>query len=128
MDEYTLSFLWYLIIGVCVIFYAALDGFDLGVGIMNFFTKKDAERRIFLNAIGPVWDGNEVWFVILVGASLAGFPKAFATLSAALYVPITLLLVGIIFRAVAIEFRGKVHHAAWRSIWDWFFALSSIFI
>ena len=65
MSEFTLSFLWYLIIGICVVFYVALDGFDLGVGIMHFFTRKDAERRVFLNAIGPVWDGNEVWLVVL---------------------------------------------------------------
>ena len=63
----------YLVIGFCVIFYVALDGFGLGVGIMNFFTKKDQERRIFLNSIGPVWDGNEVWLVIVGGALFAGF-------------------------------------------------------
>ncbi len=72
MSELTLSLLWYLVIGVCVIFYVALDGFDLGVGIMHFFTKKDEERRVFLNAIGPVWDGNEVWLVVFGGRTFRG--------------------------------------------------------
>ena len=72
MNESILPFLWYLIIGVCVVFYVALDGFDLGVGMLHFFTKKDEERRIFLNAIGPVWDGNEVWLVVFGGALFCG--------------------------------------------------------
>ena len=92
MSEFTLSFLWYLVIGACVIFYVALDGFDLGVGIMHFFTKKDEERRIFLNAIGPVWDGNEVWLVTAGGALFAGFPDVYATVCSAFYMPIMLLL------------------------------------
>lgn len=125
---FNLPAVWFLVLGLVMMGYVILDGFDLGVGILHLFVRKNEERRVFLNAIGPVWDGNEVWFVVLVGASMAGFPGAFATLSAALYVPITLLAVGTIFRAVAIEFRGKVHHARWRSIWDWLFALSSMVI
>ena len=65
MSEQTLALLWYLIVGVSVVFYVALDGFDLGVGMLNIFNKKDQERRLFLNAIGPVWDGNEVWLLLL---------------------------------------------------------------
>jgi len=124
----TLPFLWYLVIGVCVIFYVALDGFDLGVGIMNFFTKKDEDRRIFLNAIGPVWDGNEVWLVIVGGALFAGFPGVYATLFSGFYNLCMLLLAGLIFRAVAIEFRSKRASPRWRSIWDAVFSLSSLFI
>ena len=77
IHERLLSFalLWYLVIGVSVIFYVALDGFDLGVGMMNFFTKKDEERRVFLNAIGPVWDGNEVWLVIVGRRAVRRLPR-----------------------------------------------------
>ena len=107
MSDFTLSLLWYLVIGAAVIFYVALDGFDLGVGIMHFFTRKDEERRVFLNAIGPVWDGNEVWLVIVGGALFAGFPDVYATLFSGFYELCMLFLAGLIFRAVAIEFRSK---------------------
>lgn len=128
MSESTLSFLWYLIIGLSVIFYVALDGFDLGVGIMNFFTKKDAERRVFLNAIGPVWDGNEVWLVIVGGALFAGFPDVYATLFSGFYNMCMLLLAGLIFRAVAIEFRSKRTSMRWRFTWDAVFSTASLLI
>ena len=77
---FTLSFIWYLVIGIAIIFYVALDGFDLGTGMLHLFTKTDRDRRVFLNAIGPVWDGNEVWLVIVAGGLLAGFPPVYATL------------------------------------------------
>lgn len=128
MSEFTLSLLWYFIIGVCVIFYVALDGFDLGVGIMNFFTKKDEERRVFLNAIGPVWDGNEVWLVIVGGALFAGFPDVYATLFSGFYNLCMLLLAGLIFRAVAIEFRSKRESKRWRKTWDATFSIASLVI
>lgn len=128
MSEFTLSFLWYLVIGVCVIFYVALDGFDLGVGIMHFFTKKDEERRIFLNAIGPVWDGNEVWLVIVGGALFAGFPDVYATLFSGFYNLCMILLAALIFRAVAIEFRSKRRTKRWRFTWDAIFSIASLII
>jgi cytochrome bd ubiquinol oxidase subunit II len=128
MSEFTLSFLWYLVIGVCVIFYVALDGFDLGVGIMHFFTKKDDERRIFLNAIGPVWDGNEVWLVIVAGALFAGFPDVYATLFSGFYDFCMILLAALIFRAVAIEFRSKRKTRKWRFTWDAIFSIASLLI
>ncbi len=128
MSEFTLSFLWYLVIGASVIFYVALDGFDLGVGIMNFFTKEDAERRVFLNAIGPVWDGNEVWLVIVGGALFAGFPDVYATLFSGFYNLCMLLLAALIFRAVAIEFRSKRRSKKWRFTWDAVFSVSSLLI
>ncbi len=128
MSESLLPFLWYLIIGVSVIFYVALDGFDLGVGMMNFFTKKDSERRVFLNAIGPVWDGNEVWLVIVGGALFAGFPDVYATLFSGFYDLCMILLAGLIFRAVAIEFRSKRPSKQWRSTWDAVFSISSFVI
>ncbi len=128
MSEFTLSFIWYLVIGASVIFYVALDGFDLGVGIMNFFTKQDAERRVFLNAIGPVWDGNEVWLVIVGGALFAGFPDVYATLFSGFYNLCMLLLAALIFRAVAIEFRSKRKSMKWRFTWDAVFSVSSLVI
>lgn len=128
MNELGFSFLWYLVIGVCVIFYVALDGFDLGVGILNFLTKKDEERRVFLNAIGPVWDGNEVWLVIVGGALFAGFPDVYATLFSGFYNLCMILLMGLIFRAVAIEFRSKRASMKWRFTWDAVFSISSLII
>jgi cytochrome bd ubiquinol oxidase subunit II len=128
MDASILPLLWYFIIGVCVIFYVALDGFDLGVGIMNFFTKKDEERRVFLNSIGPVWDGNEVWLVIVGGAMFAGFPDVYATLFSGFYYLCMLLLAGLIFRAVAIEFRSKRKSKNWRMTWDAIFSSASLLI
>ncbi|MBI2811240.1 MAG: cytochrome d ubiquinol oxidase subunit II, partial [Candidatus Melainabacteria bacterium] len=128
MSDFTLALLWYYIIGISVVFYVALDGFDLGVGIMHMFTKKDEERRVFLNAIGPVWDGNEVWLVIVGGALFAGFPDVYATLFSGFYSFCMLFLAGLIFRAVAIEFRSKSESRRWRATWDAVFSISSIVI
>ena len=128
MSELTLALLWYFVIGFSVVFYVVLDGFDLGVGILHFFTRKDEDRRIFLNAIGPVWDGNEVWLVIVGGALFAGFPEVYATLFSGFYNLCMILLAGLIFRAVAIEFRSKKPSQVWRAIWDFVFSLSSLVI
>lgn len=128
MNENLLALLWYLIIGFSVIAYVALDGFDLGVGILNFFTKKDQDRRLFLNAIGPVWDGNEVWLVIVAGALFAGFPEVYATLFSGFYNICMVLLAGLIFRAVAIEFRSKRPSPFWRKSWDATFSTASLVI
>ena len=128
MSELTLALLWYFVIGMCVVFYVVLDGFDLGVGILHFFTRKDEERRVFLNAIGPVWDGNEVWLVIVGGALFAGFPEVYATLFSGFYNLCMVLLSGLIFRAVAIEFRSKRESRIWRSTWDAVFSLASLVI
>lgn len=128
MSELTLALLWYFVIGLCVVFYVVLDGFDLGVGILHFFTRKDEERRVFLNAIGPVWDGNEVWLVIVGGALFAGFPEVYATLFSGFYNLCMILLCGLIFRAVAIEFRSKRESPTWRYTWDAIFSASSLII
>lgn len=124
----TLEILFYLVIIVSIICYAMLDGFDLGVGMLHLFTRTDLDRRIFMNAIGPVWDGNEVWLVVVSGALFAGFPDVFATLFATFYIPVMILLVGLIFRAVSIEFRSKGHSKAWRATWDLFFGGASFII
>lgn len=123
-----LQFIWFTIFVILVTGYAILDGFDLGVGMVHLFSKKDEERRIMLNSIGPVWDGNEVWLVTAGGALFAGYPKIYATLCESFYVPLMILLTGLIFRAVAIEFRSKQTMAWWRWTWDVLFSFASFVI
>ncbi len=118
--------LWFILVGVLFTGYAILDGFDLGVGALHLFVKDDTERRIFLNAIGPIWDGNEVWLVTGGGALFAAFPEAYATVFSGFYLAFMLLLVALIFRAVAIEFRSKQPMKWWRQAWDISFSISSI--
>ncbi len=120
--------LWYAVVIAAMICYAMLDGFDLGVGALHLFAKKDADRRIFLNAIGPVWDGNEVWLVIVGGALFAGFPEAYATIFSSFYNLVMIFLAALIFRAVGIEFRSKLESPKWRSLWDGVFSIGSIVI
>src|SRR5581483_6611839 len=108
MDVSTLQIIWYIVFLFSIFAYAALDGFDIGVGCLHLFAKTDLDRRIFLNAIGPVWDGNTLWVIISIGSLLAGFPRAFATFLASLYVPMMFLVFGYIMRGAAIEFRGKM--------------------
>ncbi len=119
---------WFLIVGGVFAGYAILDGFDLGAGSIHLFLRKDQSRRIALNAIGPVWDGNEVWLVIAGGALFAGFPVAYASLFSAFYIPFMLFLVLLIFRAIAIEFRSKEEMKWWRQFWDvsYFIASNSL--
>lgn len=117
-----LNITWFILVGVLLTGYAILDGFDLGVGILHLFVKKDEHRRLMLNSIGPVWDGNEVWLVTGGGALFAAFPEAYATVFSGFYIPFMLLLAALIFRAVAIEFRSKESWGWWRSMWDIAFA------
>ncbi|HKL67881.1 MAG TPA: cytochrome d ubiquinol oxidase subunit II [Bacteroidales bacterium] len=117
--------MWFLVVGALFSGYAILDGFDLGAGAWHLFLKDDRSRRIALNAVGPVWDGNEVWLVIGGGALFAGFPEAYATLFSAMYIPFILFLGFLIFRAVSIEFRGKEPMKWWRNTWDVSYSVSS---
>lgn len=119
---------WFLVLGAVFTGYAILDGFDLGAGALHLFFRKEQSRRIALNAIGPVWDGNEVWLVIGGGALFAGFPKVYASLLSAFYIPIMLFLVMLIFRAVSIEFRSKEDMKWWRATWDISYSVSSIML
>lgn len=123
-----LEFIWFTIFVILVTGYAILDGFDLGVGMLHLFSKKDEERRLMLNSIGPVWDGNEVWLVTAGGALFAGFPEVYATVCSAFYIPIMILLTGLIFRAVAIEVRSKRPMPWWRWMWDILFSFASFVI
>ncbi len=122
----TLEIAWYGVLGLSMLMYALLDGFDLGVGMLHLFAKEDEDRRIFLRAIGPVWDGNEVWIVIIMGGLFAGFPNAYATLFSGFYTLLMLLIASLIFRAVSIEFRSKMVSMRWRRFWDGIFAFSSL--
>src|SRR6188508_1853310 len=97
--------LWFILLGVLLTGYAILDGFDLGVGILHPLARTDEERRIFMNSIGPLWDGNEVWLVTFGGALFAAFPNAYATIFSGFYDALMLVLLGLITRAVSIEFR-----------------------
>jgi cytochrome d ubiquinol oxidase subunit II len=107
--------LWFIAIAVLWTGFVVLDGFDLGVGmLMLTSTRNERERRQMLNTIGPVWDGNEVWLITAAAGLFAAFPDWYASLLSALYLPFVFVLVGLIFRAVSIEYRGKAHTDRWR--------------
>jgi len=117
---------WFLLIGALLVGYAILDGFDLGVGMLHpFVAKGDHERRQVVNAIAPVWDGNEVYLLLGGGAIFGAFPRVYATVFSGFYVAVILLLAALIVRAVCLEFRGKLPGSRWRGTWDWAFAISS---
>ncbi len=123
----SLAELWFGILGVLLAGYAVLDGFDFGVGMLHLVVcRDDTERRLIINSIGPLWDGNEVWLVTFGGALFAAFPVVYASIFSAFYLPFMLLLVGLIFRATAIEFRSKQKSRHWRRVWDFAFAGASL--
>lgn len=126
--QFDLNTIWFILIGILLTGYAILDGFDLGVGALHLFVKDDTDRRIMINSIGPVWDGNEVWLVTGGGALFAAFPHVYATVFSGFYIAFMLLLFGLIFRAIAIEFRSKQPMKWWRQMWDVAFSVSSILI
>ncbi len=120
---------WFVLYVMIIGGYVILDGFDLGVGMLApFVAKDDREQRILLNSIGPVWDGNEVWLVLGGGALFAAFPLVYASLFSGFYLAMMLVLLVLILRTVAIEFRSKRESTAWRTTWDWFFFASSLAI
>lgn len=121
-----LNLIWFLLLGLLTAGYAVLDGFDLGVGIIHPFLRDKKEREAAVKAIGPLWDGNEVWLVTLGGALFAAFPEAYATLLSAMYLPVMLLLFCLILRAVSVDFYTKVESAFWKSFWDVGFVVSSL--
>jgi len=123
VDHDTLATIWFVLQGVLLAGYAILDGFDLGVGILHpFVPADDRERRMAMNAIGPIWDGNEVWLVTFGGALLAAFPEAYASVFSGFYSAFVLVLFALILRAVSLEFRGKIESPAWKTLWDAAFA------
>jgi cytochrome d ubiquinol oxidase subunit II len=117
---------WYFLIALMLVTYAVLDGFDFGAGILHLVVAKtDAERREVLGAIGPVWDGNEVWLIASGGVLVFAFPRAYAAAFSGLYLPLMMVLWLLILRGIAIEFRSKVDHPLWRTGFDGMFALAS---
>src|SRR4051794_5714470 len=121
-----LNLIWFALVGVLLTGYLILDGYDLGVGVLSLFARDERERRIHLNAIGPVWDGNEVWLLTGGGALFAAFPRVYATAFSGFYLALMLVLMGLIFRAVSLEFRGKVEAPKWRRGWDLAFGIGSL--
>ncbi|HPZ48423.1 MAG TPA: cytochrome d ubiquinol oxidase subunit II [Propionibacteriaceae bacterium] len=118
--------LWLVLVAVLWMGYFLLEGFDYGVGmLLGFFTKDEKEKRLLVNTIGPVWDGNEVWLLTAGGAIFAAFSGWYATLFSALYLPLLLVLVGLILRGVAFEYRGKQTDPTWRRRWDLAAAIGS---
>jgi cytochrome d ubiquinol oxidase subunit II len=122
-----LNDIWFVLFVVVISGYLILDGFDMGVGILHLaLARNDDERRVSLNSIGPVWDGNEVWIVLGGGALFAAFPLVYASLFSGFYSAMMLVLLVMILRTCAIEFRSKRESAQWRSLWDAVFSLTSL--
>jgi cytochrome d ubiquinol oxidase subunit II len=122
-----LNILWFVLIGVLYTGFFILEGFDFGVGILlPFLGKDDKTRRVMINTIGPHWDGNEVWLLTAGGATFAAFPEWYATMFSSFYVPLFLLLLTLIMRGVAFEFRSKDMNLKWRSLWDWSIFIGSL--
>jgi cytochrome d ubiquinol oxidase subunit II len=120
-----LHLLWFALLGVLLAGYGILDGFDLGVGILHLYVRKDHDRRLLMNSIGPLWDGNEVWLVVFGGAIFAAFPAAYAAAFSGFYTPFMLVLCALIFRGVSMEFRSKYEGRLWRAFWDVTFCAAS---
>ncbi|BCB96525.1 cytochrome c oxidase assembly protein [Dissulfurispira thermophila] len=111
--------IWFILWGTLWAVYFMLDGFDFGAGILHsFLAKNDTEKRVIINTIGPVWDGNEVWLITAGGATFAAFPTTYALMFSYLYSALLIILFALIFRGVAFEFRGKVDSERWRKAWD----------
>lgn len=122
--EFDLAFIWAGLIAFAVLTYVILDGFDLGVGILFPLAGSETDRDTAMNSVAPVWDGNETWLVLGGGGLFAVFPLAYAVVMPALYMPITLMLLGLVFRGVAFEYRWKTR--AWKRVWDVAFVGGSV--
>jgi cytochrome d ubiquinol oxidase subunit II len=127
IDYGVLRLVWWAFLGVLLIGFAVMDGFDLGTAILHpFVARRDIERRVTLNAIGPVWEGNQVWLVLGAGAAFAAWPPLYAVSFSGFYLAMFLTLVALILRPVAITYRSKVDAPRWRAIWDWAFFVSGL--
>ena len=119
-DYYTLKIIWWLFVGVLLIGFALMDGFDLGVGtLLPFVAKTDAQRRVLLNSIGPTWEGNQVWLLTAGGAMFAAWPLVYAAAFSGFYWAMLLVLFALFFRPVGFEYRSKIQDPRWRTAWDW---------
>jgi cytochrome bd ubiquinol oxidase subunit II len=127
MDYETLRLIWWALLGVLLIGFAVMDGFDLGTAaLLPFVARTDAERRVAINAVGPVWEGNQVWFILGGGAIFAAWPPLYAAAFSGFYLAMFLVLCALILRPVGFKFRGKLKDARWRSFWDWSLCVSGI--
>ncbi len=125
----TLQVLWFVIIAVLWTGFFVLEGFDFGVGMLhNFLGRNDIERRVAINAIGPVWDGNEVWLIVGGAGIFAAFPSWYATWFSAGYLALLLVLVALIIRGVSFEYRGKIDRNRWRATWSWTLTIGSALV
>ena len=119
-DYLTLKLIWWLFVVVLLVGFALLDGFDLGVGtLLPFVARTDTQRRVLINAIGPTWEGNQVWFITAGGALFAAWPLVYAAAFSGFYWAMLLVLFALFFRPVGFEYRSKVTHPTWRKAWDW---------
>ncbi len=119
-DYETLRLIWWIIIAVLLIGYAIMDGFDLGVAMhLPFVGKNDVERRVLINAIGPFWDGNQVWLILGAGAVFAAWPMIYSTAFSGMYAALLLVLFALFLRPVGFDYRSKLENPAWRSFWDY---------
>ncbi|MDR1790067.1 MAG: cytochrome d ubiquinol oxidase subunit II [Propionibacteriaceae bacterium] len=124
-----LAVVWFLLVAVLWIGYLVLEGFDYGVAMLiPFLGKNEKEKRVLINSIGPVWDGNEVWLLTAGGAMFLAFPAWYATLFSGLYLPLFLVLVGLIIRGVSFEYRSKRPDTKWRAVFDWCAAIGSFLV
>ncbi|RMD78153.1 MAG: cytochrome d ubiquinol oxidase subunit II [Gammaproteobacteria bacterium] len=120
LDYATLKLLWWAFVGLLLTGFALLDGFDLGVGaLLPYVARTDLERRVAINTVGPVWEGNQVWFVTAGGALFAAWPLVYAAAFSVLYPALILLLFALLLRPVGFDYRSKVAHPRWRALWDW---------
>src|SRR5208282_4931893 len=115
-----LRFIWWALLGIILIGFAVTDGFDLGIAMLQpFVARGDAQKRVLLNVIGPVWEGNQVWFILGGGAAFAAWPPLYAASFSGFYMAMFVVLVALILRPVAFKFRGKLDNQIWRTVWDW---------
>jgi cytochrome d ubiquinol oxidase subunit II len=119
-DYATLKVIWWMFVGVLLVGFAVTDGFDMGVGaLLQYVGRTDEERRVVINAIGPVWEGNQVWFITAGGAVFAAWPLVYAAAFSGFYIALMLVLFALFFRPVGFEYRNKVNDPRWRTAWDW---------
>ena len=120
MDYATLKIIWWILVGVLLIGFAIMDGHDMGVGtLLPFVGKTDIERRVVINTVGPHWEGNQVWFITGGGAIFAAWPLVYATAFSGFYWALLAVLWALFLRPVGFDYRSKIHHSTWRSLWDW---------
>ena len=123
----TLKVIWWLLLGVLLIGFAVTDGFDLGVGmLLPFIARNDTDRRVLINTVGPVWEGNQVWLILGGGAIFAAWPTLYAASFSGFYLAMLLVLAALILRPVGFKFRSKMPEPRWRATWDWALFVSGL--